>query len=218
VTTQHSIGVAVIGGGMAGRAHAAGYRTATTLFGTDRPDVRLVAIADTSAAVADDVAKRVRLRTSRIRLAGHCRRTGHRRGERRRRQPSAPRDRRRTVGGRQARAVREAAGRKPGRRRVHGRRRRPLRPRRRRRVHLPPFACGRADPPRAGRRHARAADPLQRALLVRLRARRRQSHDLALSGRTRHRGVGRRRQVTSWICPSSCADRSSRSAARPSQR
>jgi predicted dehydrogenase len=58
VTTQHSIGVAVIGGGMAGRAHAAGYRTATTLFGTDRPDVRLVAIADTSAVVADDVAKR----------------------------------------------------------------------------------------------------------------------------------------------------------------
>ena len=42
-----SIGVAVIGGGMAGRAHAAGYRAATTLFGTDRPDVRLVAIADT---------------------------------------------------------------------------------------------------------------------------------------------------------------------------
>ncbi|MDT5326798.1 MAG: hypothetical protein QOF25_3950, partial [Mycobacterium sp.] len=53
-----SIGVAVIGGGMAGRAHAAGYRTATTLFGTDRPDVRLVAIADTNAAVADDTAKR----------------------------------------------------------------------------------------------------------------------------------------------------------------
>ena len=54
----NSIGVAVIGGGMAGRAHAAGYRTATTLFGTDRPDVRLVAIADTNAAVADDTAKR----------------------------------------------------------------------------------------------------------------------------------------------------------------
>ena len=53
-----SIGVAVIGGGMAGRAHAAGYRTATTLFGTDRPDVRLVAIADTNAAVADDTARR----------------------------------------------------------------------------------------------------------------------------------------------------------------
>ena len=53
-----SIGVAVIGGGMAGRAHAAGYRSATTVFGTDRPDVRLVAIADSNAAVADDTAKR----------------------------------------------------------------------------------------------------------------------------------------------------------------
>ena len=58
MTRAESIGVAVIGGGMAGRAHAAGYRTATTLFGTDRPDVRLVAIADTNTAVADDTAKR----------------------------------------------------------------------------------------------------------------------------------------------------------------
>ena len=37
-----TIGVAVIGGGMAGRGHAAGYRSATTVFGTDRPDVRLI--------------------------------------------------------------------------------------------------------------------------------------------------------------------------------
>ncbi|MGH3582502.1 MAG: Gfo/Idh/MocA family protein, partial [Mycobacterium sp.] len=56
--TKSSIGVAVIGGGMAGRAHAAGYRTASTLFGIDRPDVRLVAIADTNRAVADDTATR----------------------------------------------------------------------------------------------------------------------------------------------------------------
>ncbi|GAA3705601.1 Gfo/Idh/MocA family protein [Gordonia hankookensis] len=56
--TEKSIGVAVIGGGMAGRAHAAGYRMASTLFGTDRPDVRLVAIADANRAVADDTAKR----------------------------------------------------------------------------------------------------------------------------------------------------------------
>jgi predicted dehydrogenase len=56
--TDDSIGVAVIGGGMAGRAHAAGYRSATTLFGTDRRDVRLVAVADANAAVADDAAKR----------------------------------------------------------------------------------------------------------------------------------------------------------------
>ncbi|MGV9709916.1 Gfo/Idh/MocA family protein [Gordonia sp. NPDC003424] len=56
--SHRPLGVAVIGGGMAGRAHAAGYRTATTLFGTDRPDVRLVAIADANPAVADDNAKR----------------------------------------------------------------------------------------------------------------------------------------------------------------
>jgi predicted dehydrogenase len=56
--TDNTIGVAVIGGGMAGRAHAAGYRTASTLFTTERPDVRLVAIADANAAVAEDAAKR----------------------------------------------------------------------------------------------------------------------------------------------------------------
>ena len=56
--TNPSIGVAVIGGGMAGRAHAAGYRSASTLFETERPDVRLVAIADTNEAVADDTARR----------------------------------------------------------------------------------------------------------------------------------------------------------------
>src|SRR6478736_2089141 len=43
---------------MAGRAHAAGYRSASTLFGTERPDVRLAAIADTNGAVADDTATR----------------------------------------------------------------------------------------------------------------------------------------------------------------
>jgi predicted dehydrogenase len=58
MSSNETIGVAVIGGGMAGRAHAAGYRAATTVFGTDRPEVRLVAIADSNAAVADDTAKR----------------------------------------------------------------------------------------------------------------------------------------------------------------
>jgi predicted dehydrogenase len=57
MTNAHSGGVAVIGGGMAGRAHAAGFRTASTLFSTDRPDVRLVAIADVNRAVADDTAR-----------------------------------------------------------------------------------------------------------------------------------------------------------------
>jgi predicted dehydrogenase len=53
-----SIGVAVIGAGMAGRAHAAGYRTASTLYGEGLPDVRLVAVADVNPAFATDTARR----------------------------------------------------------------------------------------------------------------------------------------------------------------
>jgi predicted dehydrogenase len=53
-----SIGVAVIGAGMAGRAHASGYRAASTVFDADLPDVRLVAIADINEAFATDAAKR----------------------------------------------------------------------------------------------------------------------------------------------------------------
>jgi predicted dehydrogenase len=55
---QASIGVAVIGAGMAGRAHAAAYRTAATLYGLDRPAVRLVAVADPNRPLAEDVAPR----------------------------------------------------------------------------------------------------------------------------------------------------------------
>jgi predicted dehydrogenase len=53
-----SIGVAVIGAGMAGRAHAAGYRSAPTVYGEGLPDVRLVAIADVNQAFAADTARR----------------------------------------------------------------------------------------------------------------------------------------------------------------
>ena len=57
--TQDSLGVAVIGVGMVGRAHAAGYRTAGSLFDiTGRPDARLVAIADAYEPFAVDAAKR----------------------------------------------------------------------------------------------------------------------------------------------------------------
>ncbi|HWG16060.1 MAG TPA: Gfo/Idh/MocA family oxidoreductase [Streptosporangiaceae bacterium] len=52
------IGVAVIGAGMAGRAHAHGYRAAPGVFGTDLPPVRLVAIADAYEPFASDTAKR----------------------------------------------------------------------------------------------------------------------------------------------------------------
>ena len=53
-----SLGVAVIGAGMAGRAHAAGYRAATSMFDTDLPEIRLVAIADAHKPFAVDAARR----------------------------------------------------------------------------------------------------------------------------------------------------------------
>jgi predicted dehydrogenase len=41
-----TIGVAVIGAGMAGRGHAAAYRAARSLYNTDLPEIRLVSIGD----------------------------------------------------------------------------------------------------------------------------------------------------------------------------
>lgn len=52
------LGAAVIGAGMAGRAHAAAYRSATTLYGAGLPAVDLVAVADINQAFADDTARR----------------------------------------------------------------------------------------------------------------------------------------------------------------
>ena len=52
------IGVAVIGAGMAGRSHAAGYRSATTTYGPGLPQVRLAAIADVNESFAADTARR----------------------------------------------------------------------------------------------------------------------------------------------------------------
>src|ERR1700712_1730844 len=53
-----SINVAVIGAGMAGRSHAQAYRNAQTVFGSDAPPVRLVAIADVNEAFATQTAER----------------------------------------------------------------------------------------------------------------------------------------------------------------
>jgi predicted dehydrogenase len=53
-----TLGVAVIGAGMAGRAHAAGYRAASTVYDAGLPDVRLVAIADLNADFAAETARR----------------------------------------------------------------------------------------------------------------------------------------------------------------
>lgn len=53
-----SLGVAVIGAGMAGRAHAAGYRSAVTAGGDGLPGVRLVSVADINADFAGATARR----------------------------------------------------------------------------------------------------------------------------------------------------------------
>ncbi|MBU2669296.1 Gfo/Idh/MocA family oxidoreductase [Actinoplanes bogorensis] len=52
------VGVAVIGAGMVGRAHANAYRQAATVFGLDQPAPRLVAIADLHEPFAADAAVR----------------------------------------------------------------------------------------------------------------------------------------------------------------
>jgi predicted dehydrogenase len=52
------IGVAVIGAGMAGRAHAHGYRSAGTVFSPSLPPVRLVSVADINDELAADTARR----------------------------------------------------------------------------------------------------------------------------------------------------------------
>jgi predicted dehydrogenase len=53
-----TIGVAVIGAGMAGRAHAAAYRTAPTLYQSVLPPVRYVSIADVSPEFGSLAARR----------------------------------------------------------------------------------------------------------------------------------------------------------------
>jgi predicted dehydrogenase len=53
-----SLGVAVIGAGMAGRAHIAGYRAATTTYSSNLPEVRLVAVGDLNRDFATAAARR----------------------------------------------------------------------------------------------------------------------------------------------------------------
>ncbi|TDP93297.1 putative dehydrogenase [Leucobacter luti] len=53
-----SLGVAVIGAGMAGKAHAAAYRAATTVYSPVLPEIRLVSIADVYEPLAQETAAR----------------------------------------------------------------------------------------------------------------------------------------------------------------
>ncbi|MFV0459021.1 MAG: Gfo/Idh/MocA family protein [Actinomycetales bacterium] len=55
---SNSIGIAVIGAGMAGKAHIAGYRTAPTLYDTKLPPLRYVSVADVNASLAEATAAR----------------------------------------------------------------------------------------------------------------------------------------------------------------
>jgi predicted dehydrogenase len=56
--SKKELSVAVIGAGMAGRSHAAGYLNANTVFGRGLPRIRLAAIADANKELADDAADR----------------------------------------------------------------------------------------------------------------------------------------------------------------
>ena len=56
--SHQPLSVAVIGAGMAGRSHAAGYRQVNTVFGEGLPPVRLAAIADANEPLARDGARR----------------------------------------------------------------------------------------------------------------------------------------------------------------
>lgn len=53
-----SIGIAVIGAGMAGKAHIAAYRAAPTVYGSDLPPLRYVSIGDTYEPLGTATAKR----------------------------------------------------------------------------------------------------------------------------------------------------------------
>lgn len=53
-----TIGVAVIGAGMAGRGHAAAYRASTSLYESNLPEVKLVSIGDVNAHFGEAAAKR----------------------------------------------------------------------------------------------------------------------------------------------------------------
>ena len=53
-----TIGIAIIGAGMAGKAHAAAYRVAPTLYESTLPDLRYVSIGDVNAEIGRTVAHR----------------------------------------------------------------------------------------------------------------------------------------------------------------
>jgi predicted dehydrogenase len=102
-----SIGVAVIGAGMAGRTHAAGYRSVSTVYGPGLPPVRLVAIADLNEDFAADTARRFGYERAETDWHAIVQDLSMDAGQRRRREPAASRDRRGAAGCRQTCPLRE---------------------------------------------------------------------------------------------------------------
>ena len=179
---------------MAGKAHAAAYRTASALYSPVLPPVRLVSIGDVNAEFGSLAADAFRLRAQRHLVAGDRRGRRHRRRQRRHRELAAPRSRGGPAGRRQARAVREAAERLARGRPGHGRGRPQRQFDRPHRLHLPPHAGHRLHPRPHPHRRAGQRPALQRPLLDRLRIQPVGAHELALQGRPGLRCAGRRRQ------------------------
>ena len=71
--SQQPLSVAVIGAGMAGRSHAAGYRQVNTVFGAGLPPIRLAAVADANETLARDAARRYGRHISRELVPGAAR-------------------------------------------------------------------------------------------------------------------------------------------------
>ncbi len=53
-----TIGIAVIGAGMAGKAHIAAYRVAPTLYAPKLPELRYISVCDVNAELADETARK----------------------------------------------------------------------------------------------------------------------------------------------------------------
>ena len=164
------------------------------MYGPGLPEVRLVAIADAYEPFAVETARRFGYAAGGDSWQAVAEASDVDVGQRRGGQLAAPRGGRGPAGGRQARAVREAARADRRGRRGHGGRRGRRRTGCRDRPDLPPVA-GHQRGPRAGaRRRARPGQPLQRALLVRLRLRPGRADELALPRRPGHRRARRHRQ------------------------
>lgn len=62
--SAEELSIAVIGAGMAGRAHAYGYRQARSVYNSDFPQIRLAAIADANVPLGEDATRRYGFETT----------------------------------------------------------------------------------------------------------------------------------------------------------